>query len=117
MAETLPGEMIHVDSHSPDPNRTASENSETGKTLEFLLDVPLKITVELGSTDMPVKGVIQLAVGSVIPLSKFAGEPLEIFINGRLISRGEVVVVNEKYGVRLTDLISPADHTGQDQKR
>ena len=88
----------------------ANTEGPTGQSLDFILDVPLTITVELGTSKMTIREVLQLAQGSVIPTSKFAGEPLEILINGRLISRGEVVVVNEKYGVRLTDVVSPTDH-------
>ena len=94
------------------PNSAAnSKNPDMpGQSIDFVLDVPLKITVELGTSKMTIREVLQLAVGSVISTTKFAGEALEILINNRLISRGEVVVVNEKYGVRLTDIISPNDH-------
>lgn len=74
--------------------------------LKMILDVPLKITVELGRTKMLINDLLQLGQGSVIELDKIAGEPMEILINDKLIALGEVVVVNEKFGVRLTDVIS-----------
>lgn len=77
--------------------------------LDFILDIPLSLTVELGRNKMLISELLQLGQGSVIELSKLAGEPMDIFINQRLMARGEVVVVNEKFGVRLTDIISPAE--------
>ena len=77
--------------------------------LDFILDIPLELSVELGKTKMLVNDLLQLGQGSVITLNKLAGEPLEIFINRKLVARGEVVVVNEKFGVRLTDIISPLE--------
>ena len=79
------------------------------QNLDFILDIPLKVTVELGRTSVVVKDVLQLGQGSVLELDKLAGEPLEILVNGKLIAKGEVVVVNEKFGVRLTDIISPIE--------
>lgn len=83
------------------------------QSLDFILDIPLKVTVELGRSKMAIREVLQLAQGSVIELSKFAGEPLEVLINDKLIARGEVVVVNEKFGIRLTDIISPVERIEQ----
>jgi flagellar motor switch protein FliN/FliY len=83
------------------------------QSLDFILDIPLKVTAELGRAKMPIREILQLAQGSVIELSKFAGEPLEILINDKLIARGEVVVVNEKFGIRLTDIISPIERIEQ----
>jgi flagellar motor switch protein FliN len=85
----------------------------TTRDLEFLLDIPLMISVELGRTKMLINDLLQLGQGSVIELDKLAGEPMEIYVNNRLIARGEVVVVNEKFGVRLTDIISPSDRVRQ----
>ncbi len=79
------------------------------KDIDFLLDIPLEITVELGSTRMLIRDLLQLGQGSVIELEKLAGEPLEVLVNGKLVARGEVVVINEKFGVRLTDIISPVE--------
>ncbi len=83
------------------------------QSLDFILDIPLKVTVELGRAKMAIREILQLAQGSVIELSKFAGEPLEVLVNDKLIARGEVVVVNEKFGIRLTDIISPVERIEQ----
>ncbi len=80
-----------------------------GKSIDFILDIPLEVTVELGRTNMLINDLLQLGQGSVVELNKLAGEPLEILVNRKLIARGEVVVVNEKFGVRLTDIISPIE--------
>lgn len=77
--------------------------------LDFILDVPLEITIELGRTSMPINELLKLGQGSVIELAKLAGESLEVLANSRLIARGEVVAINEKYGVRLTEIISPIE--------
>jgi len=83
------------------------------RDMDFLLDVPLEVTVELGRSRMLIKDLLQLGQGSVVELEKLAGEPMEILVNNRLIARGEVVVVNEKFGVRLTDIISPTERIRQ----
>jgi flagellar motor switch protein FliN/FliY len=90
-----------------------SENQENVHSLDFILDIPLKVTVELGRTRMSVRDILQLAQGSVVELSKFAGEPLEVLVNDRLVARGEVVTVNEKFGIRLTDILSPMERIEQ----
>tara|TARA_R110002049_G_scaffold276255_4_gene454462 strand:- start:597 stop:995 length:399 start_codon:yes stop_codon:yes gene_type:complete len=79
------------------------------QNLDFILDIPLKVTVELGRTSIIIKDLLQLGQGSVLELDKLAGEPLEILVNGKLVAKGEVVVVNEKFGIRLTDIISPIE--------
>jgi len=79
------------------------------RDLDFILDIPLELSVELGRTKMLVNDLLQLGQGSIVELNKIAGEPLEIFINRKLVARGEVVVVNEKFGVRLTDIVSPME--------
>jgi flagellar motor switch protein FliN/FliY len=83
------------------------------QSLDFILDIPLKVTVELGRARMPIRDILALAQGSVVELAKFAGEPLEVLVNEKLIARGEVVVVNEKFGIRLTDIISPVERIEQ----
>lgn len=83
------------------------------KDIDFILDIPLELTVQLGMTKMLIRDLLQLGQGSVIELDKLAGEPMEILINNKLVARGEVVVVNEKFGVRLTDIISPAERINQ----
>lgn len=77
--------------------------------IDFILDIPLTVTVELGRSKMLIGELLQLGQGSVVELVKFAGEPMDVFINQKLIAKGEVVVVNEKFGVRLTDIVSPAE--------
>ena len=83
------------------------------RNLELILDIPLKVTVELGRTKMVVNELLNLGQGSVIELSKLAGEPLEVLVNNKLVARGEAVVVNEKFGVRLTDIISQTERVEQ----
>ncbi|MBX7139241.1 MAG: flagellar motor switch protein FliN [Oligoflexia bacterium] len=79
------------------------------RTLDFILDVTLQVTVEVGRARMTIQDVLQLGQGSVVELEKLAGEPLDIYVNGKHVARGEAVIVNEKFGVRLTDIISPED--------
>jgi len=77
------------------------------KNLDFIMDIPLQLTVELGRTKLLVRDVLQLNQGSVVELTKLAGEPLDVFVNSKLVARGEAVVVNEKFGIRLLDIVSP----------
>jgi flagellar motor switch protein FliN/FliY len=81
----------------------------TQNDLDMILDIPVQLTVELGRTKMPIKNLLQLAQGSVVELTGMAGEPLDVLINGFLIAQGEVVVVNDKLGIRLTDIITPSE--------
>ncbi|MGA3207196.1 MAG: flagellar motor switch protein FliN [Syntrophales bacterium] len=81
--------------------------------IDFILDIPLTVTVELGRSRMLIGELLQLGQGSIVELAKFAGEPMDVFINQRLIAKGEVVVVNEKFGIRLTDIVSPAERVGK----
>jgi flagellar motor switch protein FliN len=86
------------------------EQENTGnKSLDLILDIPLTVTVELGRNKMLINDLLQLGQGSVVELTKMVGEPLEVLVNQKLVARGEVVVVNEKFGVRLTDIISPME--------
>ncbi len=87
----------------------ANSATESAINMDFILDIPIEVTVELGRSKMLVNELLQLGRGSVIELSKLAGETLEILANQKLIARGEVVVVNDKYGVRLTEVISPME--------
>ncbi|HDM09880.1 MAG: flagellar motor switch protein FliN [Deltaproteobacteria bacterium] len=86
-----------------------TSSSQPPGNIDFILDIPLEITVELGRTKMLINDLLKLGQGSVIELSKLAGETLEVLANQRLIARGEVVVMNEKYGIRLTEIVSPAE--------
>jgi len=85
----------------------ANDTAVDKKNLDFILDIPLQVTVELGRTKLLVKDILQLSQGAVVELTKLAGEPLDIFVNSKLVARGEAVVVNEKFGVRLVDIVSP----------
>lgn len=91
----------------------ANEDRQAVHSLDFILDIPLKVTVELGRTRLAIREILQLSQGSVLELAKFAGEPLEVLVNDKLVARGEVVVVNEKFGIRLTDVISPVERIEQ----
>ena len=95
------------------PHSFAQFASATGTAahndLDMIMDIPVQLTVELGRTKMPIKNLLQLAQGSVVELTGQAGEPLDVMINGFLIAQGEVVVVNEKIGIRLTDVITPSE--------
>ena len=91
-----------------------SLSHETGRReLDFILDIPLDVSAELGRTRLLISELLQLGQGSVVELNKLAGEPLEVFVNGKLVARGEAVVINEKFGVRLTDIISPIERVKQ----
>jgi flagellar motor switch protein FliN/FliY len=83
------------------------------RNLTLILDIPLRVAVELGRTKMVVNDLLNLGQGSVIELNKLAGEPMEVLVNDKLVARGEAVVVNEKFGVRLTDIISPSERVEQ----
>lgn len=88
-------------------NEEIKEAVQGKKSLDFILDIPLQLTVELGRTKLLVKDVLELSQGSVVELTKLAGEPLDVFVNSKLVARGEAVVVNEKFGIRLVDIVSP----------
>jgi len=84
---------------------TTTENTN----LDVILDIPVTLSMEIGRTELPINNLLQLNQGSVVELDRLAGEPLDVLVNGTLIAHGEVVVVNEKFGIRLTDVISPAE--------
>jgi flagellar motor switch protein FliN/FliY len=87
---------------------------DTGKRdLDFILDIPLDVSAELGRTRLLINELLQLGQGSVVELNKLAGEPLEVYVNGKIVARGEAVVINEKFGIRLTDIISPMERVKQ----
>ena len=89
---------------SSQPSKPAGAND-----IDLILDIPVQLTVELGRTKIAIKNLLQLAQGSVVELDGLAGEPMDVFVNGCLIAQGEVVVVNDKFGIRLTDIITPAE--------
>jgi flagellar motor switch protein FliN/FliY len=116
LAELLNIDGSEVGESEPSGVAAAKSNDRTGgkeRNLDLILDIPLKVTVELGRTKMLVSELLNLGQGSVIELNKLAGEPMEVLVNDKLVARGEAVVVNEKFGVRLTDIISPAERVEQ----
>ena len=96
------------DKDGEDMGEEAASKEET-KSMDLILDIPLTVAVELGRSKMLINDLLQLGQGSVIELTKLVGEPLEVLVNQKLVARGEVVVVNEKFGVRLTDIVSPME--------
>lgn len=88
---------------------STASRPETQNDLDFILDIPVQLTVELGRTKIAIKNLLQLAQGSVVELDGMAGEPMDVLVNGCLIAQGEVVVVNDKFGIRLTDIITPSE--------
>jgi flagellar motor switch protein FliN/FliY len=83
--------------------------TSTGNDINMILDIPVQLTVELGRMRIPIKHILQLAQGSVVELEALAGEPMDVLVNGYLIAQGEVVVVNDKFGIRLTDIVTPSE--------
>ncbi|WP_336366938.1 flagellar motor switch protein FliN [Marinobacter sp. C2H3] len=113
------------DGGSDDDVRTAPMEEFTGSSgaqgagapdLDVILDIPVTISMEVGNTQIPIRNLLQLNQGSVIELDRLAGEPLDVLVNGTLIAHGEVVMVNEKFGIRLTDVISPGERIKRLQK-
>ena len=106
MNETANAEDVKQEKNTTDKNPS---NSDEKYDMDFILDIPLEVSVELGQVKMIVNDLLQLGQGSIIELGKPVGESLEIFVNNKLIARGEVVVLDEKMGVRVTDIISPME--------
>jgi flagellar motor switch protein FliN/FliY len=102
-----------VSSVNFDELKRTKPDGRTSFNLDFILDIPLTLTAELGRSKMLISELLQLGQGSVLELTKLAGEPMDVYVNQRLIARGEVVVVNEKFGVRLTDIVSPAERVNK----
>jgi flagellar motor switch protein FliN/FliY len=100
-----------VEEQEGDTNREEGGKADEVKeaNLDLILDIPLTVTVELGRSKMLINDLLQLGQGSVIELTKLVGDPLEVLVNDKLVARGEVVVVNEKFGVRLTDIVTPME--------
>ena len=91
----------------------APRQDSGNRELDFILDIPLDVSAELGRTRLLINELLQLGQGSVVELNKLAGEPLEVYVNGKMVARGEAVVINEKFGIRLTDIISPMERVKQ----
>ena len=112
LAEARPEQASEVaDSMAPASfqNFTPTPGVGAGNDINMILDIPVQLTVELGRTRIPIKNILQLAQGSVVELEAMAGEPMDVLVNGYLIAQGEVVVVNEKFGIRLTDIVTPSE--------
>ena len=91
------------------PKLSGGKTIQANNDIDMILDIPVQLTVELGRTRIPIKHILQLAQGSVIELDAMAGEPMDVLVNGCLIAQGEVVVVNDKFGIRLTDIVTPSE--------
>jgi flagellar motor switch protein FliN/FliY len=100
-------EFPEFDDQSDDKKSSSISNDEVN--LDVILDVPVTISMEIGRTQINIRNLLQLNQGSVVELERFAGEPLDVLVNGTLIAHGEVVVINDKFGIRLTDVISPSE--------
>lgn len=113
--DNLADQLANESEGGESPQKADASGDDQGyeRNLQMILDIPLRVTVELGRTKMPVAELLNLGQGSVIELNKLAGEPMEVFVNDKLIARGEAVVVNEKFGVRLTDIISTRERVEQ----
>jgi flagellar motor switch protein FliN len=112
LAESKPS-ATEVEQVSPAPfanlATAAPVVTGAGNDISMILDIPVQLTVELGRTRIPIKHILQLAQGSVVELETLAGEPMDVLVNGYLIAQGEVVVVNDKFGIRLTDIVTPSE--------
>jgi len=102
------GSRLPMEEFGSQPKNTDPVSMD-GPNLDVILDIPVTISMEVGATDINIRNLLQLNQGSVIELDRLAGEPLDVLVNGTLIAHGEVVVVNEKFGIRLTDVISPSE--------
>ena len=108
----LAGAAADVDESQPMPMeelQNTAQPIEGSPDLDVILDIPVRISMEVGNTEITIRNLLQLNQGSVIELDRLAGEPLDVLVNGTLIAHGEVVVVNEKFGIRMTDVISPSE--------
>lgn len=94
-----------------------SNDDPASSDMNRVMDIPVQLTVELGRTKIPIKHILQLAQGSVIELQAMAGEPMDVYVNGYLIAQGEVVVINDKFGIRLTDVVTPSERLRRLSKR
>jgi flagellar motor switch protein FliN/FliY len=111
LAESKPATEVAAEQVAPASftNFTPTTSNAAGNDINMILDIPVQLTVELGRTRIPIKHILQLAQGSVVELDALAGEPMDVLVNGYLIAQGEVVVVNDKFGIRLTDIVTPSE--------
>jgi flagellar motor switch protein FliN len=108
-AATTAVEQVAPASFANFPTAKSGNPAGAGNDISMVLDIPVQLTVELGRTRIPIKNILQLAQGSVVELETLAGEPMDVLVNGYLIAQGEVVVVNDKFGIRLTDIVTPSE--------
>ncbi len=108
-SDTQAGDSDYERAEFKDLNTGSSQLTTADANLDGILDIPVTISMEIGRTELPIQNLLQLNQGSVVELDRLAGEPMDVLINGTLIAHGEVVVINEKFGIRLTDVISPAE--------
>lgn len=113
LSKASPQPKTEVTNVNFDDLKDKKPDNKASLDLDFILDIPLTLTCELGRSKMLISELLQLGQGSVLELTKLAGEPMDVYVNQRLIARGEVVVVNEKFGVRLTDIVSPAERVNK----
>ncbi len=113
LAQAKPEAAVQVQTEQVAPvaftNFSSNGALAAGNDINMILDIPVQLTVELGRTRIPIKHILQLAQGSVVELETLAGEPMDVLVNGYLIAQGEVVVVNDKFGIRLTDIVTPSE--------
>ena len=109
MDSSTPGDALKAENVQLDKLQSSASSSGDDINLDVILDIPVTIAMEIGNTKITIRNLLQLNQGSVVELDRMAGEPLDVVVNGTLIAHGEVVVVNEKFGIRLTDIISPAE--------
>ena len=107
MSEEIEEQNVSADAEEGKEEAPMQARSASAKNLEVVLDIPVKLSMEVGSTNLSIRKLLQLSKGSIVELTRSAGEPLDVLVNGTLVATGEVVVVNEKFGVRLIDVISP----------
>ncbi len=105
----LDGSSVQPDDLPEFSGFASSSGAVTNPDLDMILDIPVRLSMEVGNTQISIRNLLQLGQGSVIELDRLAGEPLDVLVNGTLIAHGEVVVVNDKFGIRMTDVISPSE--------
>lgn len=109
MAESMGAEKVELEEFAEDPKVGSSLSEEEQQKLDAILDIPVTISMEVGRSSINIRNLLQLNQGSVVELDRVAGEPLDVMVNGTLVAHGEVVVVNDKFGIRLTDVISQTE--------
>ena len=107
--QSTKGATDDLSAGAPHFDSNPSSAVTTTNDISMVLDIPVQLSVELGRTKVPIKYILQLAQGSIVELDALAGEPMDVLVNGYLIAQGEVVVVNEKFGIRLTDIVTPSE--------